>query len=103
MKMSDADIWREVSEKEIKSRQDLNVNKLVPRSTVPPGQKFIGTKRDFKVMANRTYKARLVAQGWNQVTGQDYGSTFTPVCRRQSVRMVLTIAVETDWEVRQLT
>ena len=100
--MSDADLWREAAEKEIKSLQDLNVYKLVPRSTVPPGQKVIGTKWVFKVKANQTYKARLVAQGWNQVPGQDCGSTFAPVCRLQSVRMVLAIAAEMDWEVRQL-
>ena len=100
--MSDADLWREAAEKEIKSLQDLNVYKLVPWSTVPPGQKVIGTKWVSKVKANQTYKARLVAQGWNQVPGQDCGSTFAPVCRLQSVRMVLAIAAEMDWEVRQL-
>ena len=44
IKMSDADVWREAAEKEIKSLEDLNVYKHVPRSTVPPGQKVIGTK-----------------------------------------------------------
>ena len=44
----------------------------------------------------------MVAKGWNQVPGQDCGSTFAPVCRLQSVRMVLAIAAEMDWEVRQL-
>ena len=102
MKMSDADLWREAAEKEIESLQDLNAYKLVPRPTVPPGQKVIGTKWIFKVKANQRYKARLVAQGWNQVPGQNCGSTFTPVCRLQSVRMVLAIAAEMDWEVRQL-
>ena len=100
--MSDADLRREAAEKEIKSLQHLNVYKLVPRSTVPPGQKVIDTKWVFKVTANQTYKARLVAQGWNQVPGQDGGSTFAPVCRLLSVRMVLTIAAEMDLEVRQL-
>ena len=51
------------------------------------------------VKANRTYK---VAHGWSQVPGQDCGSTFAPVCRLQSVRTVLAIAAEMDWEVRQL-
>ena len=100
--MSDADFWREEAEKEIKSLQDLNVYKLVPRSTVPPGQKVIGTKWVFKVKANQTYKAHLVAQGWNQVPRQDCRSTFAPVCRLQSMRMLLAIAAEMDWEVRQL-
>ena len=52
--MSDADLWREAAEKEIKSLQDLNVYKVVPRSKVPPGQKGIGTKWVFKVKANQT-------------------------------------------------
>ena len=61
MKRSDADLWREATRKEIKSLQDHNAYKLVPRSTVPPGQKVISTKWVFKVKANQTYKARVVA------------------------------------------
>ena len=102
MKISDVDLWREAAEKEIKSLQDLNVYKLVPRSTVPPGQKVIGTNWVFKVKAKQVYKARLVVQGWNQVPEQDCGSTFAQVCRLQSVQMVLAIAAEMDCEVRQL-
>ena len=51
---------------------------------------------------NQTYKARLVARGWNQEPRQDCGSTFALVCRLQSVRMVIAIAAVMDWEVRQL-
>ena len=57
MKMSDADLWREAAEKEIRSLQNLNVYKLVPWSTVRPGEKAIDTKWVFKVKANHTYKA----------------------------------------------
>ena len=59
MKMPDADLWREAAEKEIKSLQDLNFYKLVPRSTVPPGQTVIGTKWIFKVKIKRTRRAWL--------------------------------------------
>ena len=44
MKMCDADLWREAAGKEIKSLQELNVYNLVPRSTVPPGQKVFDAK-----------------------------------------------------------
>ena len=44
----------------------------------------------------------MVAQGWNQVPGQDCGSTFAPVCRLKTVRIVLAIAAEMDREVRQV-
>ena len=79
VKMSYADLWREAAKKEIKSLQDLNVYKLVYRSTFPPSQEVIGTMWVFKVNSNQTSKASLVAQGWNQVPGQDCGSTFVLV------------------------
>ena len=48
------------------------------------------------------HKTRLVAKGWNQVPGRDCGGTFAPVCRLQSILMVLAIAAEMNWEVVQL-
>ena len=73
-----------------------------PKCPQPAGTKVISTRWVFKIEPNKTFKARLVAQGCNQVPGQDCGSTFALVCRLQSIRMVLAIAAEMDWEVRQL-
>ena len=56
----------------------------------------------FKIKADNSHKARLVVSGWGQVPGKDCGNTYAPVCRLQSVRMVLAIAAEMDWEVVQL-
>ena len=44
----------------------------------------------------------MVAQGWNQIPGLDFGSTFAPVCRMQSIRTSLALAAEHNWEVQQL-
>ena len=55
-----------------------------------------------KRIADNSYKARVVAQGGNQVPGLDCGNTFAPVCRLQNIRMVLAIAAELDLEVDQL-
>ena len=95
-------MWKAASDKEMKSLQDLKVYTLVPRSEVPPGQKVIGSKWAYKVKVDNTHKARLVAKGWSQVPGRDCGGTFAPVCRLQSIRMVLVIAAEMNWEVVQL-
>ena len=38
-------------------------------------------------------KARIVAKGFNQVNGVDFFKTFSPVIKRASIRVVLTIAV----------
>ena len=43
-----------------------------------------------------------MAKEWNQVPGRDCGGTFAPVCRLESIRMVLAIAAEMNWEVVQL-
>ena len=40
--------------------------------------------------------------GWSQVPGINYGGTFSPVCKLQSIRMVLAIAAELDYEVYML-
>ena len=102
MKLPEAEVWKEAAQKEIKSLQDLKVYTLVPKFNVPKGQNVIGSKRVFKVKTDNTYKARLVAQGWNQVHGRDCGGTYAPVCRLQSIRMVLAIAAELNLDVRQL-
>ena len=36
------------------------------------------------------------------MSGRDCGETFDPVCRIQSIRMVLATAAETGWTVWQL-
>ena len=48
------------------------------------------------------YKARLVARGFTQVFGVDYSETYTPVTRLESLRLMLAMAVENDWEARQI-
>lgn len=102
MKLPETALWQEAAEREIKSLQQLKVYTLVPLSEVPDDQNVIGSKWVFKVKTDSTHKARLVAPGWNQILGKDCGGSFAPVCRLQSVRMVLAIAAEMNWEVRQL-
>ena len=82
------------AEREMKSLNDRKVYKLVPRSAVPSEEKRIKSKWVFKRKADGSFKGRVVAQGWNQVPGLDCGSTYAPVCRIQSVRMVACITVE---------
>ncbi|CAN0247142.1 unnamed protein product [Ascophyllum nodosum] len=56
----------------------------------------------YKVKADKSYKGRVVVLGWGQVPGVDCGGTFAPVCRLQSICMVLAIAAGFDFECWQL-
>ena len=98
MRLPEARLWKAAMEKELKGLQDLNVYKLVPKSDVPEGQNVIGSKSVFKRKADNIFKARIVAQGWNQVHGRDCYGTYAPVFRLQSIRMVFTIAAEKNWD-----
>lgn len=53
-------------------------------------------------MAPLSYKARLVAKGFNQKPGLDFDETFSPVVKVSTIRLVLSIAINNDWPVRQL-
>jgi hypothetical protein len=37
-------------------------------------------------------KAHLVAQGYSQIEGQDFGETFTPAARLETIRILLSFA-----------
>ena len=48
------------------------------------------------------HKARLVARGFTQQHGIDYGDTFSPVVKPATVRIVLSLAVSRGWSLRQV-
>ena len=47
------------------------------------------------------FKARLVAIGFTQSYGIDYQETFTPVAKLNTVRIILSIAINQDWPLYQ--
>jgi hypothetical protein len=67
----------------------------------------IGTKWVFKnkqgedgeVVGN---KARLVAQGFNQVEGLDFGETFASVARLEVIRILLAFAASKGFKLYQM-
>ena len=75
-----------------------NVYKLVKMSSVPKEEKIIGSRFVFKQKVDERFKARLVAQGYVQEAGVDYGRSYAPVCRIGSIRTVLAIACEHGWQ-----
>ena len=48
------------------------------------------------------YKARIVAKGYHQQPGVDYTDTFSPVIKSTTIRIVLGLAVNNNWPIRQI-
>jgi hypothetical protein len=75
----------------------------VPR----PKQNVIDTKWVFR---NKQYefgvvtknKARLVGKGYTQVEGLDFGETYAPVARLESIRILLAYATHHDFKLQQM-
>ena len=77
---------------------------LVPYS---PTHNVVGCKWVFKLKHNSDssisrYKARLVAKGFYQQYKVDFKETFSLVIKPPTVRMILSLAIQFDWPLRQL-
>ena len=65
----------------------------------------IGTKWIFKNKQDENgivirNKARLVAQGYSQVEGIDYGETYAPVAHLESIRILLPYVAHNNFKLR---
>ncbi|CAN0488837.1 unnamed protein product, partial [Discosporangium mesarthrocarpum] len=66
---------------------------------LPPGCKLVGSCWLFRMKTNGRYKARFVAQSFSQIPGVD---SFAPVARMSSVRLLLALAAEYNWDLVHL-
>lgn len=46
------------------------------------------------------YKAQLVTKGYTQKYGVDYGDTFAPVVKINTIRILVLIVVNKYWQLR---
>ncbi|KAK2456670.1 cysteine-rich RECEPTOR kinase [Trifolium repens] len=98
------DGWIVAMQDELNQFQRNDVWDLVPR---PAHKNIIGTKWVFRNKLNEQgevvrNKARLVAQGYSQQEGIDFTETFAPVARLESIRLLLSYAVNNGITLYQM-
>lgn len=96
--------WKEAMQREIDSINQHEVWELVP---MPANKKLIKCKWVFKEKIGadgsvQSHKARLVAQGFSQQHGLDYDETFSPVVKFESVRTIISMAAEKNFQLHQM-
>ncbi|PKU60279.1 Retrovirus-related Pol polyprotein from transposon TNT 1-94 [Dendrobium catenatum] len=96
--------WNQAMQVEFQALQSQHTWDLVPPDST---QNVLGCKWTFrtKYLADGSiarYKARLVAQGFNQEHGHDYAETFSLVAKMPTVRILIVIAMHRQWPLHQL-
>lgn len=96
--------WRKAVQEELMALQKNGTWEL---TVLPEGKKTVGCKWVFVIKHKadgsvERYKARLVAKGFTQSYGIDYEETFAPVAKLNTVRVLLSIAVNLDWQLHQM-
>ncbi len=100
----DAPEWQTAIDYEIGQLEKLGAWKVVDAphgSNIIPCHFVLATKRgpDGEKIKLR---ARLVANGQRQKEGIDYTETFAPTTNMSTIRTVLTMAAQRDWEIHQI-
>ena len=51
---------------------------------------------------HKKYKAQLVAKGYTQREGVDYTDVFSPVIKYKTIRLVLALVAQFDWDLEKM-
>jgi hypothetical protein len=101
-----ADEWKEARDREWNMIVNKKVFEVVERPADPNvtviDSRFIYRRKFNAVGELVKYKARLVARGYQEVAGIDYGEVFTPQPRHATWRWVLALAVQLGLITRQI-
>lgn len=95
--------WIDAMKEELEALKKHGTMSLVE---LPTGKKAIGLKWVFKIKMDehavvQRYKARIVVKGYAQEAGIDFEETFSPVARFETIRLVISLAAQYGWEIKQ--
>lgn len=101
---SESTSWDTAMHEQLKLLTDRKTWRL---EKLPAGQSVVGNTwtfaKKFDADGNLSrHKARLVAQGFSQIPGQDFNDTFSPVMRLESFRNLVAMAAMLDLELGQM-
>ena len=104
---SNSSEWLAAIQTELATLWNAETFEVVPKDSVPPGQRIISAKLHLRVKTDPVresiqYKARLVVRGFCQVAGIDYKEIYSPVANFKSILMLLTIGASQDLEIHQM-
>ena len=104
MNRKESDLWFNVIKDEMNFMASNGVWDLVK---LPNGVKTIGCKWVYKTKKdslnnNKRYKVRLVAKGFTHEEGIDYKENFSPVSKKDSLRIILALVAHFDFELQQI-
>jgi hypothetical protein len=96
--------WKKAMQVEIDTLTRFNTFKVVTRDDALKHGKLVKSKWVFKVKHDsdgsiQRFKARLVAKGFTQVPGTDFYGTYSPVFSYTSLRSIMAMAVERDFQL----
>ncbi|KAG6405788.1 hypothetical protein SASPL_133382 [Salvia splendens] len=97
-------VWKQAMEAEFLA---LLKNKIWTLTTLPPRKNLVGCTWIFKLKKHADgsvacRKAKLVAHGFSQQPGFDYTETFNLVVKPTTIRLILSIAVSSNWGITHL-
>ena len=95
LKGPDAQKWTDAIAKELENLANKDVWDIVKR---PLDRNVIDCRWVLVIKRDPDrHKARLVAGGFWQRPGIDYSETFSPIVKRRTLRILLTLCAENEW------
>jgi hypothetical protein len=91
----------------VKEMESLHKNETWNLFKLPSGRNLVGIKWVFKKKMNATgqvekFEAQLVAKGYSQVEGVNFGKISSPIEKLTSIRVLMSLDAAFDLEIKQM-